>query len=74
MMEQGAMLLLGMQALAKTPRPARPGFCSIGQPARIKVNHFEVKCNLQQAYHYDVVLNRPKKCKSHTHNIKVLHL
>lgn len=56
-------LLVYLQALANTPRPARPGYCMIGQPTRIKVNHFEVKCNITQAYHYDVVLNRLKKCK-----------
>ena len=54
-----------MQMLAKSPRPARPGYCSIGQTVRIKVNHFEVKCNLTQAFHYDVVLSRPRKSKSY---------
>ena len=54
-----------VQVLAKSPRPARPGYCNIGQSVRIKVNHFEVKCNLTQAFHYDVVLTRPRKSKSH---------
>lgn len=54
-----------LQILAKSPRPARPGYCNIGQSVRIKVNHFEVKCNLTQAFHYDVVLTRPRKSKSY---------
>ena len=32
-----------------------------GSTVRIKVNHFEVKCNLTQAFHYDVVMTRPRK-------------
>ena len=54
-----------LQALAKTARPPRPGYCNIGQNVKIKVNHFEVKCNLTQAFHYDVVMSRPRKSKPH---------
>ncbi|DBA92483.1 TPA: hypothetical protein ACH3X1_002716 [Trebouxia sp. C0004] len=49
------------KALAKTARPPRPGYCMAGTTVKIKVNHFEVKCNLTQAFHYDVVMTRPRK-------------
>ena len=52
-----------LQALARAPRPPRPGYCNAGDTVTIKVNHVQVKCNLQQAFHYDVVLNRPRKSK-----------
>ena len=54
-------LVIALQALAKTARPPRPGYCMAGTTVRIKVNHFEVKCNLTQAFHYDVVMTRPRK-------------
>lgn len=42
----------------------RPDYGTLGRSVNIFTNHYELKCNLQTIYHFDVVIKRiiEKKC------------
>ncbi|KAK9837636.1 hypothetical protein WJX74_001800 [Apatococcus lobatus] len=49
------------QAMARAPRPKRPGFGKVGTAIKVSANHFNVMCRLNEAFHYDVTITQSRK-------------
>lgn len=58
------MPVLLAQAMARAPRPKRPGFGKVGTAIKVSANHFHVLCRLNEAYHYDVTITQMREFPS----------